>query len=283
MKHNIEKRLLALLLALCLLMGALPLSASAAETGTPVTSSAGLTAAIVAGGKVTLGGDFTVETEGSIAAFTIGEGKSVTLDLKGHTLTVPETVRYLFQVEAGGSLIIEDSDTGGTITAEETTEKGSTTSATPVSMTEGEFWLKSGALTSANSAVQIAINATGASFLMTGGKLEHTASVGSALSLRGSGNVAVLTGGTITSSGNNALYLDNASCAYLGGDVTTDGIISNTRGALTVTGRTHKDRVFSGSSYNPTTKIYGGTFNGVSQNKYGTLELYGGMFYPPRS
>lgn len=266
-----KKRLLATFLCLCMALTLLPAPAAGAASAA-VTDADGLKTAIAAGGTVTLDGDFTVSE-------TLNVSGSVTLDLNGHTVTAGQRLSYLFRVKEGASFILQDSGAGGALRATEPNPEESHPFTTDmVCMDGGEFWLHGGTLdAAAGDAVVIHYDATGASFLMTGGTLEGK----TALYLRGRGNLAVVTGGSIHGS-NNALYVDGVSYVYLGGDVTTDGALRNPRGALTVTGGTYSGVLYTGSSSQyadvPTALICGGVFHGVWQSKYGELMLYGGSF-----
>lgn len=265
-----KKRLLSIFLCLCMALTLLPVPARAVSAA--VTDADGLKTAIAAGGTVTLDGDFTLSE-------TLNVSGSVTLDLNGHTVTAGQRLTSLFHVEEGGQLIIRDSGAGGALRATEPDPDDNHPLTTDlVCIKGGEFWLKGGTLdAAAGDAVVIHYDATGASFLMTGGTLEGK----TALYLRGKNNLAVVTGGSIHGS-NNALYVDGVSYVYLGGDVTTDGALRNPRGALTVTGGTYSGVLYTGSSSQyadvPTALIRGGVFHGVWQSKYGELMLYGGSF-----
>lgn len=82
------------------------------ETGFTVYNATGLTTALGQGGNITLGRSFDYTPTTGAAAFSVASGKSVVLDLNGHTLTSEGTTLY---VAAGASVTLKDSATGGAI------------------------------------------------------------------------------------------------------------------------------------------------------------------------
>ena len=93
-----KKKLLATALALMMLLSLLPSAAFAADVGT----AGALQSALSAGGSVKLTANVTGD-------FTVPSGKSVTLDLNGHTIT--NTSGHTITVQNGAALTITGTGT----------------------------------------------------------------------------------------------------------------------------------------------------------------------------
>ena len=104
-----RKRALCALLALCLMMALLPVTVGA-ENIVLVSNQDELRAAVLNDGEVCLTANISIDS-----VLVIGSGKTVVLDLNGHTLSSTETDEVLLEVSGGATLTIKDSGTGGTI------------------------------------------------------------------------------------------------------------------------------------------------------------------------
>ena len=109
MKINTQKaRLLRVLLALCMILSLVPISAFAVDS--TVSNETELTAALENAdcAEIKLGG--SIET-----TWELDVGRTVTLDLNGYTLSCSGTDEDIIRVRSSGSLTIKDSSTGGKI------------------------------------------------------------------------------------------------------------------------------------------------------------------------
>lgn len=109
MKINTQKaRLLRVLLALCMMLSLVPISAFAVDS--TVSNETELTAALENAdcAEIKLGG--SIET-----TWELDVGRTVTLDLNGYTLSCSGTDEDIIRVRSSGSLTIKDSSTGGKI------------------------------------------------------------------------------------------------------------------------------------------------------------------------
>ena len=109
MKINTQKaRLLRVLLALCMILSLVPISAFAVDS--TVSNETELTAALENAdcAEIKLGG--SIET-----TWELDVGRTVTLDLNGYTLSCSGTDEDIIWVRSSGSLTIKDSSTGGKI------------------------------------------------------------------------------------------------------------------------------------------------------------------------
>ena len=207
-----KKRLLASLMALCLIVGLLPTAVLAVEEPqdlqeeTPVSEPVPTAAA---DGYTDWTHDDSLPTSGTYRLTTNVTIKptfsdyatvksSLVLDLAGHTVTVSDEAGgdYAYFVNSSNaSLVIEDSVGGGRITNAGTTDRMSTL----IQVNSGSFELK-------------------------GGTLENTSSMGYALHLNSS-STATLSGGTVvnTASGGHAAFVNSSARLTM-----TDGEIRNT-------------------------------------------------------
>ena len=183
-----KKRFLSIIMALCLILTFLPVTALASdesgsgEENRTVTSFADLKTALENGEDVTLGADITADD-----TITISKD-DVTLDLGKYTLTKNFKSGNFITVSGGASLTITGS---GTIT-----EGEKVTSGNMVQVTSGFLNLQSGTIQSGKGyAVYVESNGT---FTMNGGKLETlSGSYYATLGLFSSQNDNQISGGTI--------------------------------------------------------------------------------------
>ena len=227
-----KKRLLASLMALCLIVGLLPTAVLAVEEPQDLQEETSISDSIPAAAEesqdpqeetpvsepvptATADGytdwthDDSLPTSGTYRLTTNVTIKptfsdyatvksSLVLDLAGHTVTVNDEAGgdYAYFVNSSNaSLVIEDSDGGGRITNAGTTDRMSTL----IQVNSGSFELK-------------------------GGTLENTSSMGYALHLNSS-STATLSGGTVvnTASGGHAAFVNSSARLTM-----TDGEIKNT-------------------------------------------------------
>ena len=196
-----KKKWLAVLLAVIMIVAMLPTSAFALTADGAVETEEELVAAMSAGGTVTLGSDITI-TQAS-QQFRIS-GQSVILDLNGFALTREgENSQDLFYINDGGSLTINDSKGGGSIT-----------SSYPVQlMSNSTFILNGGDIVSPKGSVIDIFNGVSNVLVeMNGGSVRGAAD--NTFGIRGSSNVKVnINGGVISAVPGNrlAMYISGSN------------------------------------------------------------------------
>ena len=243
---NKTGKYLFLLLALCLLLALLPVTAFATGT-TEVSTWEGLQAALSAGGDIVLTGDVAPENPYWAYALTVPSDVTATLDLNGHSVDRG----YGNQTEPGfdGSVMIIN----GTLTVTDSASGGSITGGFPdqygggVQIQGGTFNLLGGSITG-NSVGKTDFFGTqglgggvymqSGTFNMSGGSISGNKALGSSMgSSLGRGGGVYVTGGTFnftggTISGNTAgsigggVYLASSSSGH-------DGRIKVSGGAIT--------------------------------------------------
>jgi hypothetical protein len=144
------KKIYAIALAAAMILALLPATAFAA--GTTVTTAAELTSALDTGGEFELGADIDAGDLVQGSFFTVNSGKTVTLDLNGHTLegtridgTISSGNRNTSVITNKGTLTIKDSAGGGKIVIDATNED-SWNSATAAVSNSGTLTVESGTL-----------------------------------------------------------------------------------------------------------------------------------------
>ena len=174
------KKILSLLMVLCLVVGMVPLTASAEEvaTGTEkteITNFSDLQTAFQNGGGIVLGNNVTADE-----SLTLANDKNLTIDLNGQTINMGSK-----NLTVNGSLTIKDDsgDSTGEITGSGSGQIINIQSGGSVSLGSGTI--------SGGKNIRIS---TGATFSMAGGKVDTTGSYG----LFVNGGTATVTGGTIT-------------------------------------------------------------------------------------
>lgn len=241
-----KKRLLACMLAICMITSMIPISALAEEDIIPngdepvsepaavsdeitVATVDGLTTAdefktaIAAGGKVTLGRDIEISDNTAISITN-----ETTLDLNGYNLKVTVVTRTenLFTIGAGGALTLTDTSTeqNGKISVGTCNAK-----LINVNNANASFTMAGGAIeaTKLGTASASLVYVANGSFTMSGGTLTAVVGNNTARTVIVSNANASFTmsGGTIEAknSGNvqlTALYIDNCASATL-----TDGTV----------------------------------------------------------
>ena len=251
-----KKKWLATLLAMAVTLAMVPTAAFAITADGGVETEAELVEAINAGGDVKLGSDITITT--ASRQFKIS-GKTVTLDLNGFALTREgESSSKLFSINNGGSLTINDSRGGGSIT-----------SSYPVQlMSNSTFVLNGGDITSPKgSVIDIFSSVTNVLVEMNGGSVKGAAD--NTFGIRGKSNVKVnINGGVISSAPGNRLAM------YISGDNDNAIEINFTSGQITA--EKQAIQAYSGAVINVSgdTSIHSDTGVAIStQSGYGTVEL----------
>lgn len=129
-----KRKILSLLLALCLVVGMVPVAASAA--GTTVTSVSELKEAVAQGGEIVLGGNLEL-TE------TLDVSKNVVIDLHGNT------IKRSSDFSASPMICVNE---GGDLTVQDTVSNGQIISSTGIAIeNHGTFTLRSGTIDANNS------------------------------------------------------------------------------------------------------------------------------------
>lgn len=191
----------------------------------------GLQMAFSAGGIVTLPHDITAGAGDS--ALTVPSGKTVTLNLNGHTLSrgLQSAAENGCVILNNGTLTITDSAGGGAITGGNNTGNGGGVNNT------GTLTLAGGAITgnTAGESAGGAWNQSGAVFTMTGGIITGNTAVGYHGGGVYNGGTMNLRGGSIT--GNQA---QGGLGSGQGGGVLNNGTL-NVSGAPVVSGNTGPD------------------------------------------
>lgn len=212
---NTKRKLLAIVLTLCMALSLVPVGALAEEEPTVVTTWAELKTAMSNDGAVKLGADIIYdESKGDIAPLVVPESKTVTLDLNGKVIDrkLTEAAMNGNVITVNGNLTVKDSNAaakhenysalpdGGVITGGYN-DYNSPTSGGGVFVNGGAFVLESGT---------IAGNQTGGS--------------GGGVYVKGNTGSYTMKGGTI--SGNNAT--SSGGGVYMAGGAFTmnDGAIS---------------------------------------------------------
>lgn len=177
--------------------------------------------AVAAGetGTITLGGN--IELADSIK---LKEAANITIDLNGHSLSIPEGKAVSFDIN-GGSLSVDSLTVNGSLTIKDSGDDGqfiisNADGSINVAGENSTFTLESGTLT--NEAGGSAVVAgSGGKFIMEGGKIEHSGAEKAAVDLNG--GEAEITGGTIDAGPGSAVVLSSGSTL----DVISDSIIKN--------------------------------------------------------
>lgn len=129
-----KRKILSLLLALCLVVGMVPLAASAA--GATVTSVSELKDAVAQGGEIVLGGNLEL-TE------TLNVSNNVVIDLHGNT------IQRSSDFSASPMICVNE---GGDLTVQDTVSNGQIISSTGIAIeNHGTFTLRSGTIDANNS------------------------------------------------------------------------------------------------------------------------------------
>ena len=208
-----KKKILAIFLSLCMAMSLLPVTALATEDGTAVTADT----TELSSGSYYVSNDITLNH-----SLTISAGQTVTLDLRGQTLT-------LQQLFVNGSLTIYDSQNNGEIKSTITDKnKGAIEVGTA-----GLLTLQSGTISSPGYGVYVF---DGGKTIVNGGKITSFYAPLAGNNTAGDMNFEV-NGGTLTASKGPAIYMPGqVSLKITGG--TLNGGISLRMGQVDISGGT---------------------------------------------
>ena len=167
------KRILSWLMVLCLVVGMVPLTASAEEV--EIEDFSGLKTAFENGGDIVLGNDVTADE-----SLTLANDKNLTIDLNGRTIDMGNKSATI-----SGTLTIRDSS------AEQNGEITSSSSGQLAKIQNGGTMVLASGNITGKEYIQVR---TGGNFNMTGGKIEASGSY----ALYVYGGTATITGGTVT-------------------------------------------------------------------------------------
>lgn len=263
--------LLATVMVLAICVGLVPTVALAQA----VTTGDALKTAIASGGEITLDGEITLNETLEIAS-----DKSVTLDLAGNTLTIPNTGLKVY-----GSLTVKDSteNSSGKIT--------SSGNVVEVSGAAASFTLESGTIESTASSGTTGYGIAvfqGGTATVNGGTITTQYAAISGNNLQGDMNVYVK-GGTLTAKMGPAIYMPSDGLLNIAGGTINGGVMAR-MGDITITGGeilnqnsnnvdTFKDYYnYSGNVWYPNAlTLYPGSYSGQDDNNL-SLTITGGTF-----
>ena len=288
MKNKAFKtKLLTVLLALCMLLSLVPMTAATAFAAntTTVTNETELTAALNNADCTEIKLGSNIETTGKLYV-----ERTVTLDLNGHTLSCSSENTGIIWVRKNGNLAIKDSGTGGKIDGQEKN--------CGIFIQGGVLTLESGSIVNCYEKIIDEYSGDGAAvdletngqFIMNGGAIEdcRAGDDGGAIDI-GSGCTFIMNGGAIknckaTKNGGAVIVKDKAKfemndgliegCSVTTTDGTGGGVYIANVGRFVMSGGTIKDCTRYFSDY------YGYIGNGVAGETFSKAEivLKGGTF-----
>ena len=288
MENRIHKsKLTAILLALCLALSLVPMTAATAFAAntTTVTNETELTAALNNADCTEIKLGSNIETTGKLYV-----ERTVTLDLNGHTLSCSSENTGIIWVRKNGNLAIKDSGTGGKIDGQEKN--------CGIFIKGGVLTLESGSIVNCYEKIIDEYSGDGAAvdletngqFIMNGGAIEdcRAGDDGGAIDI-GSGCTFIMNGGAIknckaTKNGGAVIVKDKAKfemndgliegCSVTTTDGTAGGVYIANVGRFVMSGGTIKDCTRYFSDY------YGYIGNGVAGETFSKAEivLKGGTF-----
>lgn len=218
---KIQKRLLALVLSLAMVITSLTVTAFAADDYIEVSTAAEYHAAFTGTAKIRLMADITC-TKQEVA----GANEDVTLDLNGHTLTGYAGTRIYYTTQTTAKFTIEDSVGTGKVIAN---NGSSYTNAGAIIYTQGSITINGGTFSGETTTGKgAAIYVTGASgcVAINGGRLED-AGTGTALIYVNGAAKCYVSGGYIgNTSGGSSIWAYTASGTKAEIHITGDPIIT---------------------------------------------------------
>lgn len=270
-----KKRVLSAALSLCMLLTLLPTAALATgdeESTTPGTSPA-TTLPESENGVIKLTENVALSDTTSISADT-------TLDLNGYTVSAETTV---LSVTNGAKLIVQDSSAGKEGKISSTNSAG----YAAVQLNAGKLVLESGCITSTQYGVSVF---EGSTATINGGSITSEYACLSGNNTKGDMNF-IVTGGTLTSTKSEAIYMPGQVTLDISGGVIKGGI-SARMGQIKISGgeiygmttEQAKDSIaqywnYSGSAWiGNAIYVWGGTYTSDNEN-YGNscnIEISGG-------
>ena len=266
-----KKRILSILLSLCVVLALFPAGNVLAADPTQVNTPQALFEAIENGESVKLTDDIPIATDPYDAPLVITQ--TLSIDLNGFTLSgqEPSNVNDVIQINGEGiTVTIQDSSAlkNGKITS---TDNG--TSPCVVRVLQGALILENGTITTEGLTVaaQGVFVGADASFTMLGGKVEATRGSGYSMAVNVRGNDAAFTmnGGEISCARGNAVSLggNNTTFEMTNGEITGEG-----RDAVTSSGRNVDMDIRGGSITSADGK------NALVSGQNGSLTISGGDF-----
>ena len=241
-----KKRILTVLLAVCLMLVIAPAALASGNPVTEVGSGEDLSAALTAGGEIRLVSSFSASVEETvrITADTV-------LDLNGYTVTWATSANRAFEVSSGASLTIRSSGELGGLD-----------------------------ITGTNAGIApTGLYADGGSLNIEGGTISYTHNDKSSrvICISGSSSGFSLSGGTVIAAGqtNNGIYIINAApCSVTGGTIEIRSSGSSNYGIYAYRSEvTVDDLTVDGSEVDDNYKVfclYGYSSGGVIDVKGGT-------------
>lgn len=268
-----RKKVLPMLLALCMLVALLPITTHAQDY-TEWNDSANLP---TSDGVYKLTTNVILETEFSKYPSVRG---NVVLDLNGHTVTVAGYGQYAYFLYSGASLTIEDNLGGGKIT-----NAGTGSMKTLIQVNGGSLTLAGGTLENGSANGYALFANSGSAVQISGGTVINNASGGHALQVNGDGTAVTMTDGVIenTAEGADAVYVNNGSFALGGGTVKTSATYSskaaiyanNGAAAVTISGGNIESASMGVYAALTPVSVTGGTITSTGhpfQTRYTTIE-----------
>ena len=281
-KTTIKTKLLTVLLALCMLLTLVPLSAFAADS--TVSNESELKAALENAdcAEIKLGGN--IET-----TWQLDVERTVTLDLNGYTLNCSLTDEDIFLVRSSGNLTVKDSGTGGKIDGQNKNSgfnvKGGTLTLENGSIVNCKTDGDGGAVDVSNTGVTETPIKYG-KFIMNGGAITDCKADDDAGAVDiGSGCTFIMNGGTISGcradDDGGAVFIKQGGAFELNGGIIENCSSGNNGGAVniyedgrfTMTGGTIKDCKVDLGGYG--IAVYGDDDEAVVAISGGTIENCG--------
>ena len=216
-----KKRILSVLLALCMVVGLLPAVALAAEEDwTTVATVEQLSDALANGGNIRLTDNITA-TEQTNWVIT----KETTLDLNGFSIvsSYAQINHYIMVIDAGSLTVDDRSEEGGGKIAATDADYGY---GIQLRGTGSAFKLLNGSIETTQETVDVYDSAVNASITIAGGKLVSTDD--SVLGVRGDSTTVSITDGDMSSNGRCGVYISkygeaNMEFSMTGGTLTHTG------------------------------------------------------------
>lgn len=268
-----KKRVLSAALSLCLLLTLLPTAALATEDNTTPGTSPATTLPESENGVIKLTENVALSDTTSISADT-------TLDLNGYTVSAETTV---LSVTNGAKLIVQDSSAGKEGKISSTNSAG----YAAVQLNAGRLVLESGCIESTQYGVSVF---EGSTATINGGSISSEYACLSGNNTKGDMNF-IVTGGTLTSTKSEAIYMPGQVTLDISGGVVKGGI-SARMGQIKISGgeiygmtsTQEKDSIaeywnYSGSAWiGDAIYVWGGTYtsNNETHRNSCNIEITGG-------
>ena len=261
-----KKRLLTVLLAVCLVLALGTVTAAAADGDDYAEWTS--TTSLPTSGTYKLMNDVTVDDETTIGSWASSTpetpAKTLILDLNGKTITT--TDGQVFYVQTNGGLTISDSVGTGKIT-----NNGVTSSSKNVVYVSGHFEISGGTIeNTTRSGYALYVNSSGKATI-SGGTIVNTGSSGYSLQVNSNASVE-LVDGTITNS------IDGGHTVYVNGN---NGSFSMSGGTINQNSSYSSSAAIEANNTAHSVKISGGIVNSASMGVYAAftpVTVTGGNF-----